>query len=170
MYGMNKSTRGGKSSLSGMTLMELIIAMCIMVTIAAASIPSFIHFMAGSRIRGSAQNIVSALNGARRFAITQRVSRAVYVYMDAAAGVANAVSFYETQDVQSIQYMGKNVTLEDEDTPATQMLTFTFNARGGVSVSPLNHTIRVKGPNNKYIDIDAIPATGNVRMGELLEE
>ena len=158
--------RPGSGGCRGLTLLELIICMAIMTLLAAASIPSFRNFTSGARVRGSAQSIVASLRAARRLAITQRVSRAVFIYMNTAAGISNAVSYYETADTIKLQYMGKNVYLLDVG-GSNQMLTYTFNARGGVAVTPSNNPIRVVGPSDKYIEVTTITATGHTRMGQL---
>ncbi len=163
--GAGRSRRGGRVC-RGFTLLELIICMAIMCLLAAASIPAFKDFTSGSRIRGSAQSIVAALRAARRIAITQRVSRAVSVYMNTASGISNAVSYYDTADTVKLQYMAKNVYLLDTG-GANQVVTYTFNARGGVAVTPSNNAIRVVGPLDKYIEVTTITATGHVRMGQL---
>ncbi len=166
-----------RRSQPGYTLLELIVVMVIIMTVAAASMPTFLRYIGGSKLRGSAQNIVAALNGARRMAITQRQNYQVIVYMRAAATISNAVSFYETADTDKLQYMPSTIYIRDKEAIGNETLTYTFNPRGGVSIaresgSNSAYTVMVVRQDVAYvrwIEITIVPATGRVRMSAMIK-
>ncbi len=147
----------------GVTLLEMIIVISIIIIITAASVPSFMKFTSTARLRAAARDITTALRSARRYAITTRVARAVKVYLYDYTDdtLQNAVSFYETADSIKTQRAAANIYFTD-DTTATY-LTFSFSPRGTTDTD----TIRVVDPNNRCIDITVQGTTGRVKIGEI---
>jgi prepilin-type N-terminal cleavage/methylation domain-containing protein len=124
---------------TGVTLLEMIVVMAIIVIITAASIPSFLQFINTSRLRGSARDITTALRTARRLAITTRISRAVTIYLwdypdHESESIKNAVSFHETPDSIERQRAAANISFTDGAVPLVSTskgyLRFRFSPRG----------------------------------------
>ena len=154
----------------GITLIELIVVMTIIIIITAASIPSFLKFTNTARLRAGARDITTALRTTRRLAITTRVARAVkiYLYDHEADQYKNAVTFYETADAIKTQWAAANIYFIDGTVPSTpspspHRLTFTFKPRGTTSCG----AIRVVDPNDRYIKITVQGTTGRVKIGEI---
>jgi prepilin-type N-terminal cleavage/methylation domain-containing protein len=147
----------------GVTLLEMIVVMAIIVIITAASLPSFLKFINTSRLRGSARDITTALRTARRLAITTRISRTVTVYLNDYTPDfrRNSVSFYETPDSIELKRAAANIRFTYAG--VDDHLDFNFSPRGTTS----GNTIRVKDPDDKYIDITITTATGRVKIGDI---
>ena len=148
----------------GITLIEMIVVMSIIIIFTAASIPSFVNFTKTARLRAAARDITTALRSARRYAITTRISRdvTVYLYDYTVDSLKNAVSFYETGSSIETQRAAANVYFTD-DTPAAE-LTFTFTPRGTTT----GDTITVaEGSSSRYINITVLGATGRVKIGDI---
>ena len=160
-----KDSRIGRirATKTGVTLLEMIVVMAIIIIITAASIPSFLKFINTSRLRGSARDITTALRTARRLAITTRIHRRVTVYLVNSA-TESAVSFYETPDSIELQRAAANIYFTDGTPPADTELYFTFSPRGTAIVQD---TIKIIDPNNRYIDIKVNPATGRVIIEDI---
>ena len=116
-----KDSRIGRirATKTGVTLLEMIVVMAIIIIITAASIPSFLKFINTSRLRGSARDITTALRTARRLAITTRIHRRVTVYLVNSA-TESAVSFYETPDSIELQRAAANIYFTDGTPQLTQ--------------------------------------------------
>ena len=149
-------------------MLEMIVVMVIIMMVTAASVPSFLKFANTSRLRASARDITTALRTARRLAITTRIARSVriYFYDYTSETLQNAVSFYETADNIKTQRAAANIYFVDVPDDPPRSLRFRFSARGTTG----GDRIRVVDPNNRYIDITVIGATGRVRIGGIIVE
>ncbi len=152
---------------SAFTLLEMIVVMVIIMMVSAASLPSFLKFANTSRLRASARDITTALRTTRRLAITTRIARSVRLYLNdyAIESMRNAISFYETNTSIKLQRAAANVYFIDVPDNSPTSLRFRFSARGTTG----SDTIRVVDPNNRYIDITVVGATGRVRIGDIQE-
>ena len=146
----------------GITLLEMIVVMTIIVIITAASIPSFLKFTNTARLRAGARDITTALRSARRYAITKRTAYAVTVYMNnyTVASLQNTMSFYETAD--SVELKSLPSTIRATSTGYTA-LEYEFFPGGTIQVMP---TMEVRNDDN-YIEITVETATGRVKIGEI---
>ena len=149
------------------TMLEMIVVMVIIMMVTAASVPSFLKSANTSRLRASARDITTALRTARRLAITTRIARSVRIYFHdyTIETLQNAVSFYETADSIKTQRAAANIYFIDVPDDFPTSLRFRFSARGTTGTD----TIRVVDPNNRYIDITVIGATGGVSIGGIVE-
>jgi prepilin-type N-terminal cleavage/methylation domain-containing protein len=154
----------------GVTLLEMIVVMAIIIIITAVSAPSFLKFTNTSRLRGSARDITTALRTARRLAITTRTSRAVAIYLwdYSDPSIRNAVSFHETRDSIERRRAAANISFTDGAVPLVPTtdgyLRFNFSPRG---TTQNVGTISVVDPDNKYIEITVNSATGRVKISEI---
>ena len=77
----------------------------------------------------------------------------------------NSVSFYEDPDSIELKRAAANIRFEENVDTGADHLEFSFSPRGTTS----GDTIRVKDPNDKYIDITVIGATGRVKIWDIEE-
>ena len=150
----------------GVTLLEMIVVMAIIIIITAASIPSFLKFINTSRLRAGARDICTSLRTARRYAITKRIKYATAIYGEnyATASMKNAVSFYETADSIELKRLPTTISI----VAPTVYQEIIFGPRGNVKgVSP--STIQVENDTHE-IEITVANTTGRVKIGEISEK
>ncbi len=157
----------------GFTLMEMITVMAIATLITIASAPAFMNFTRTQRIRGAASEIASALNSARRYAITHNKPYPVHIYSNdyADTGLRNSFLFWETELTTERKLLHRAVDIFDvsgDHVPGNPWVyEFNFTARGMVEQGG---TIRVRDTgSNREIEVSVLASTGRVRVGELNE-
>ncbi len=161
-----------KKANSGFTLMEMITVMAIATLITIASAPAFMNFARTQRIRGAASGISSALNSARRYAITRNESRAVYIYTNDYADNAlkNSFLFWETEtnmDRKLLHRIVEIYTVTAGNQPEPEVFEFEFTSRGALSGS--SRTVGLEDTSGRRIGITVFNTTGRVRVGDLQE-
>ena len=155
------------------TMLEMIVVVVIIMTITAASLPSFLKFANTSRLRAAARDITTALRTTRRYAITQRQTYATAIYVNDNVNIQNAVSVYETVDTVEVHRLPKTIRVQDDDGDEDVWLVFAFSPRGNRGSAPPRwgggtwDTIRVVDADNRYIDIIVNTLTGRVSVGEI---
>jgi Tfp pilus assembly protein FimT len=162
----------------GVTLLEMIIVMSIIVIITVASVPSFMKFASTARLRAAARDITTALRTARRYAITQRTDYAATLYTNVHDSIENAVSFYETADSVELKHLPSTVQAFYGTAGTTEKtVEIAFAPRGnitsvkvdGTSFGGPSVTVRVEDDSNK-IEITTQNTTGRVKIGEIEEK
>ena len=146
---------------TGVTLLELMVVMSIMVIVTAASLPSFLKFTQTARLRAAARDITTALRTARRYAITKRTSYATAIYMANYSNIKNAFTFYDSSDGLELKYAPANITFTSTGGDFEEP---TFSARGTVDAC---YTISVTDSEGRKIDITIQNITGRVKVGDI---
>ncbi len=140
----------GVLSLTGFTVLELLVVMVIMGMVIAMSVPAISGHLRGARLRGGAQEVASALRMARQLAITKR---AIYT-----------VDCNITNREFRVRYGG--TIIETKTLPETIRFhsattwTYNFSARGTATAG----SIYIVDPNNNGMRIVITGATGRVRI------
>jgi prepilin-type N-terminal cleavage/methylation domain-containing protein len=160
-----------KSSKGAFTLMEMITVMAIAALITIASAPSFVNFTRTQRIRGAAGDIASALNSARRYAITLNAEKAVYVYADDYSDddLKNSFLFWETENNMERKLLHRTVeiySVSGSVMPGGEY-EFMFTSRGALSGS--SGSVGLADTAGRIIPITIYNTTGRVKVGELQE-
>ncbi len=157
---------------SAFTLMEMIVVMAIAAMVTIASVPSFMNFARTRRVRGAASEISSALNSARRYAITLNEPMAVYIYTNDYADddLKNSFLFWETETNRERKLLHRVVeiyTVTAGNQPEPEVFEFEFTSRGALS-GP-SRTVGVQDTAPRRIGITVFNTTGRVRVGDLQE-
>ena len=158
---------------SGFTLMEMITVMAIASLITIASAPAFMNFTRTQRIRGAAGNIASALNSARRFAITLNEPRDVHLYTNDydpdPDDIKNSFRFMGTEEAMERKLLHRTVRIESVsggEEPESEVFKFEFTPRG---TATQGGAITLMDTGDRSIDITILASTGRVRVGDLQE-
>ncbi len=155
----------------GFTLMEMITVMAIATLITIASAPAFMNFTRTQRIRGAASEIASALNSARRYAVTRNAEYAVHIYSDeyADADLKNSFMFWETEEMRERKLLHRAVAVDSATSghqPEPAVYEFKFTARGAAENGG---TIILEDAGGNWIRVSVLASTGRVSVGELNE-
>ncbi len=161
-----------KVSSRAFTLMEMITVMAIATLITIASAPAFMNFSRTQRLRGAASEISSALNYARRNAITSGISRAVVIYDNGYSddAIMNSFLFPETDEVWERKLIHRTVVISDVAGPASLPdgeYAFEFTPRG--ALTGVTGTITLEDTVGRTVEITVYNTTGRVRVGDLQE-
>lgn len=157
---------------SAFTLMEMITVMAIASLITIASAPAFMNFARTQRIRGAAANIASALNSARRYAITLNKPMAIYIYTNDYVDdeLKNSFLFWETETNLDRKLIHRTVEIYEvtwDDMGVTGVYELEFTSRG--ALSGRSGTIGLEDTGGRIIPITVFNTTGRVKIGELEE-
>lgn len=147
---MNFNYFKNKNLTSGFTLLELIIAICLIALLTAIALPKLNNFRTGQIHKNEVGNMLAMLNEARTRALTGDSSRAYSVSIDTTAKTMTL--FRVTTDPDDTAY-SEIMTLDDKLTLSTSLAgttdsTITFNRFTGNTVNA--GTITVTTTNGAF--------------------
>jgi Tfp pilus assembly protein FimT len=146
---MKENRAMSKKNSSGLTIMELILTMAILVILIAIASPLIAQFSSGYRLRGATREVATDLQFARLLAVKENKDFQVVFNSSSYQVVRASDGFVAKSRSFSIDY--PEITLST--------LAVTFNSRGNSSSS----TISVSNPTGtKNISVGS---TGRVKLG-----
>ncbi len=142
----------GKKNSSGLTLIELILTMVVLLIVIAVAFPSIAQFSSGYKVRAAARELATDLQFARLLAVKENTNFQV-VFTDSNSYQVERESPYFVVKSRSFSIDYPEVALTG--------LTVKFNSRGNLVSSPGSLTVsNPMGTRNI-----SVGSTGRVKLG-----